>query len=152
MVVSKSNAESIFNFLYIFASPALGRKDTYLLLLPSGSIKGGGAWGHLPPPPLEGLPPCPPSQKKKWPKSAIFGKFLDFCPSELHFAPSMPPTNFLVPPLLFPLLVLLSVTKGLPFCHILCCVCFTVFYLNLGNNCNMEQDLRSHVKSTIGLV
>ena len=43
---------------------------------------------------------CPPSQKKKWPKSAIFGNFLDFCPLRNVFCPLDAPTkNFLVPPL-----------------------------------------------------
>ena len=59
--------------------------DYLNLDLNSGSKGEGGAWEHFPPP-LKA-----PSQKKKWPKSAIFGKFLDFSPLESHFAPSMPP-------------------------------------------------------------
>ena len=48
---------------------------------------------HLPPPPPPvggSAPHLPPVRRKKWSKSAIFGKFLDFCPTETHFAPSMP--------------------------------------------------------------
>ena len=35
---------------------------------------------------------CPPP-RKKWPKSAIFGKILDFCPLRNAFCPSMPTKN-----------------------------------------------------------
>ena len=54
-----------------------------------------GAWGTFALPQLEVLPPphFPPRQKKKLSKSAIFGKLLDFFPSESYFAPSMPPTK-----------------------------------------------------------
>ena len=53
----------------------------------------GGAWGENAP----SWRLCPPHQKKKCPKWAIFGKFW-------IFAPSMPPTKkFLVPPLILPL-------------------------------------------------
>ena len=62
----------------------------------------GGGMGH--PPSSEALPPppplVPPTEGKNWLKSAIFGNFLNFAPSDIHFAPSMPPTkNFPVPPL-----------------------------------------------------
>ena len=57
----------------------------------------GGAWGHLHPQ-LEALPTYP-SQKKKWPKSAIFWKVLNFCPLRIAFCPLDAPKN-LVPPLL----------------------------------------------------
>ena len=50
--------------------------------------QGGGAWGKMPPsrrlcPPL----PPPPVRRIKWPKSAIFGKCLDFCPLRIAFCP-----------------------------------------------------------------
>ena len=65
-----------------------------MLHLSSGGIKGGGGGGGENAPQLEALPPpLAPHQKKKWPKSAIFGKFWIFAPSESHFAPSMPPTK-----------------------------------------------------------
>ena len=47
----------------------------------SDGIKEGGIF------PLEPLPPYAPSQKKKWSKSAIFGKFLDFSPLRNAFYP-----------------------------------------------------------------
>ena len=52
----------------------------------SGGIKGGGDMGAFPPPVGGFAPTCPPPrQKEKLSKSAIFGKFLDFCaPSETH--------------------------------------------------------------------
>ena len=43
--------------------------------------------GVFAPPPSEALPPLSPSQKKKWPKSAIFDKILDFCPLRIAFCP-----------------------------------------------------------------
>ena len=51
----------------------------------SGGIKGGmGAFA----PQSEALPPtCPPVRRKKWPKSAIFGNILDFCPLRNVFFP-----------------------------------------------------------------
>ena len=49
---------------------------------------------------LSPSPLVPQSEEKKWPKSAIFNKFLDFCPSESHFAPSMPHKKIMVLPLL----------------------------------------------------
>ena len=62
----------------------------------SGGNKG--VWGDIPPS-LEALPPV---RRKIWQKSAIFGNFLDICPSNTHFVSSMPPRKkkFLVPPLL----------------------------------------------------
>ena len=49
------------------------------------------------------LAPPPPRQKKKWQKSAIFGKFWDFCPPPQDaFCPldaPPPQKKFLVPPL-----------------------------------------------------
>ena len=64
-----------------------------------------GAWANLPPPTVasEALPPLAPSQKKKWPKAAIVGKFLDFCPLRNAFCPLDAPQKRrknLVPPLL----------------------------------------------------
>ena len=58
----------------------------------------GACRGAFPPAPIGGSSPLP-SEGKKWQKSAIFSaKFLIFAPSEMHFAPSMSPTNkFLVP-------------------------------------------------------
>ena len=49
----------------------------------SGGIKGGGMGQS------EALAPFapPPSQKKKWPKSVIFGKFMDFGPLRIAFCP-----------------------------------------------------------------
>ena len=47
--------------------------------------------GSAPPPPL-----APPSEGKKWPKSAIFSKFVDFCPLRITFCP--PQKKILVPP------------------------------------------------------
>ena len=39
-------------------------------------------------PQSEALPPhLPPVRRKKLPKSAIFGKFLDFCPLRITFCP-----------------------------------------------------------------
>ena len=61
-----------------------------------------GEWGHLPPPVRGSAPHLPPQSEEKngqnQPFSAIF---LIFAPSEMYFAPSMPPPtkNFLVPPL-----------------------------------------------------
>ena len=55
----------------------------------SGGIKGG--MGAFPPPSQRLCPPLSPVRKKKWPKSAIFGKFLDFCPLRITFCPLMPP-------------------------------------------------------------
>ena len=43
-----------------------------------------GAWGSKCPP-VGGS--APPVRRKKWPKSAIFGKFLDFCPLRIAFCP-----------------------------------------------------------------
>ena len=46
------------------------------------------------------FPHLPPSQKKKWPKSAIFGKLVDFCPLRNAFCPLDAPTKkIMVPPL-----------------------------------------------------
>ena len=48
-------------------------------------------------PPLEALPPLahPPIRWKKWSKSAIFGKFLNFCPLRIAFCPlDAPHKNF----------------------------------------------------------
>ena len=46
-------------------------------------------------PQSEALPPtCPPSQKKKWPKSAILDKCLDFCPLVNAFCPLDAPQLF----------------------------------------------------------
>ena len=55
-----------------------------------------GAWGGICPP-IGGSAPL---RRKKWSKSATFSvNFWIFAPSEMHFAPSMPPRkNFLVPP------------------------------------------------------
>ena len=59
-----------------------------IIATPSGGIKG----GHGAFPPVGGsLPTPPPSlRRKKIPKSVIFGEFVDFWPSESHFALSMP--------------------------------------------------------------
>ena len=60
--------------------------------------QGGGVepWEHLPTSRrLCPSPPLSPSQKKKLPKSAIFGKFLDFCPLRI----ACPKKKVLVPPL-----------------------------------------------------
>ena len=59
-----------------------------IIATPSGSIKGEGAL-----PPVRGSSPTHPQSKEKRPKSAIFGDFFYFCPSESHFAPSMPATK-----------------------------------------------------------
>ena len=67
-----------------------------------------GAWGANAPQ-SEALPPTCPPQKKKWPKSAIFGKFLDFCPLRIAFCPLDAPhkkKKNLVPPLPLPCLLL----------------------------------------------
>ena len=55
----------------------------------SGGIKGGGHGGICPPPPVGGSSPHlpPPVRRKKWPKSAIFGNFLDFCSLRVAFFP-----------------------------------------------------------------
>ena len=72
----------------------------FLWVLGSGGIKGGGM-GHFPPPSLRPCPPLSPqSEAKKWSKSAIFGKFLNFCPLRNAFFPlDAPHKTFLVPPL-----------------------------------------------------
>ena len=67
-------------------------------VISSGGIKGGMGENT---PQSEALPP---SQKKKRPKSAIFGKFLDFCPLRIAFCPLDAPhkkkkKKILVPPL-----------------------------------------------------
>ena len=49
--------------------------------------QGGGGHGGKMPPVGGSAPHLPPSQKKKLPKSAIFGKFLDFCPLRIAFCP-----------------------------------------------------------------
>ena len=46
-----------------------------------------GAWGHLPPPVGGSAPHSPPVRRKKWSKSAIFGKFFDLCPLRIAFCP-----------------------------------------------------------------
>ena len=66
----------------------------------SGGIKGGMGGGKCPQ--SEALPPtCPPqSEEKNGQNQPFSANFWIFAPSELHFAPSMPPTKkFLVPPL-----------------------------------------------------
>ena len=67
----------------------------------SGSIKGG--MGNLLPSLPEALPHSPPPavRRKKWPKLAIFGKCLGFCPLRIAFCPldCPPTTKILVPPL-----------------------------------------------------
>ena len=62
----------------------------------------GGAW-RANAPQLEALPPtCPPVRRKKWQKSAIFGKILDFCPLRIAFFPlDAPHKKIRVPPLDF---------------------------------------------------
>ena len=65
----------------------------------SGSIK-----GDICPPVGGSATTCPPSQKKKWSKSAIFSKFLYFYPLRNTFCPLDAPTKkkkkkILVPPL-----------------------------------------------------
>ena len=48
----------------------------------------GGAWGGKCPPVGGSAPPFdPPVRRKTWPKSAIFGKFLDFGPLRIAFCP-----------------------------------------------------------------
>ena len=65
----------------------------------SGGIKGG-ALGENPPSRRLCSPLAPPVRRKKWPKSVIFGKFLDFCPLRIAFCPlDAPHKKFLVPPL-----------------------------------------------------
>ena len=64
-------------------------------LVISGGIKGEGD-GAFALPQSEALPPHlspPPRQKKKWPKSVIFGKFLNFCPLRIAFFPLDAPTK-----------------------------------------------------------
>ena len=51
----------------------------------SGGIKG--TCGHLPPPSRRLCPHLPSVRRKIWPKSAIVGKFLDFCPLTRAFCP-----------------------------------------------------------------
>ena len=64
---------------------------TCFTLSGSGGIMGGHG-GKCPP--SEALPPtCPPLRRKKWPKSAIFGKFLDFCPLRIAFCPLNAPLH-----------------------------------------------------------
>ena len=66
------------------------QKSSYNLI-DSGGIKGRHG-GIYPPPPRQKLcPHLPPVRRKKWPKSAIFGKFLDFCPLRIAFPPRCPP-------------------------------------------------------------
>ena len=55
-----------------------------IIATPSGGIKG----GHGAFPRVGGSLPTPPHSEGE--KSAIFGEFVDFWPSESHFAPSMP--------------------------------------------------------------
>ena len=74
-----------------------------IIATPSGGVKRVGVLC----PQSEALPPTHPQSKEKRPKSASFGEFFDFCPSESHFAPSMPATKKkkkknLVPPLATP--------------------------------------------------
>ena len=75
-----------------------------IIATPSGGIKGG-AWGHGP----LSRRPCPhllpPPPQKKWPKSNIFGKFMDFCPPQNRIlSPRCHPhgKKNLVPPLTTP--------------------------------------------------
>ena len=72
--------------------------DRFKHSIHSGSTKGG-IGGIFPQ--LEALPPLDPTvRRKKWQKSAIFGKFLDFCPLREAFCPLDAPTKtFLVSPL-----------------------------------------------------
>ena len=90
---------------------------------PSGGIKG----GHRAFSPSRRLfTHSPLTQKEKIPKSAIFGEFVDFWPSESHFALSMPrhkkkkkkKKKNLVPPLATP-----SDPKCFP------CCCFVVAFM-----------------------
>ena len=71
---------------------SLFNKETYKL--PVAASRGAFA-------PLGGsVPSLPSPRRKKWPKSAIFGKFLDFCPLRIAFCPlDVPHKKFLVPPL-----------------------------------------------------
>ena len=77
-----------------------------IIATPSGASRG----DMGPFPPVGGSLPTPPSlRRKKIPKSATFGEFVDFWPSESHFALSMPrhkkkkkKKKKLVPPLATP--------------------------------------------------
>ena len=72
----------------IFCLTNFEKKNTNLSGMDSDGIKGGmGEFSPPPPPPWEALPPLAPCQKKKWSKSAIFDKFLDFCPLRNAFCP-----------------------------------------------------------------
>ena len=51
--------------------------------------RGGGPWGHLPPPPSEALPP--PSEEKNGQNQPFSAIFWIFAPSETYFVSSMPP-------------------------------------------------------------
>ena len=65
----------------------------FLWVLGSGGIKGG-AWGHFPPPSLRLCPPPhlpTPSVEKNGQNQLFLAIFLIFAPSEMHFAPLIPP-------------------------------------------------------------
>ena len=76
-----------------------------IIATPSGSIKGEGGFA-----PSRRLFPHSPPVKGKKAKISYFWRFFYFCPSESHFAPSMPATKKkkkkkkknLVPPLATP--------------------------------------------------
>ena len=89
-----------FICIYPISVRAKGPYGRWALLALSGGIKRG-MWGISLPPSRRLYPFAHPVTRKKLSKTIIFSNFLDFSPSETHFAPSMPPhKKFLVPPLL----------------------------------------------------
>ena len=106
----------------------------------SGGIKRGGIRGICPPSrQMLCLPraPPPPRQKKKWPKSAIFGKFLDFCPLRITFSPlnALHKKNkILVPPLERTLVMFFTLRK--------------VMFMTLKNNIRLYVRRGSKLRNT----
>ena len=67
----------------------------FLWVLGSAGIKGGGGHGAFPSPQFEALPPHLPPQsvEKNGQNQPFWANFWIFAPSEMHFAPLMPPQN-----------------------------------------------------------